>query len=191
MSLNDLLSAKQASIAQRWLDKTIQTYPPDTASFFKRERDEFANPVGAALRTGTRKLVSDLLEGAGPDALWSHLDPMLRVRSVQDLSASQAVSFIFLLKDAAREELADALQAPTLCSAYLRFEARIDALALLAFDVYTRCREQVHEIRVKDVTRRVSGLMRQLGVGMDELTQGPDVPVSDLRRAEPQGNGKS
>jgi hypothetical protein len=191
MSLNNLLSAKQVSIAERWLDKTVQTYPADAASFFKRERDEFANPVGAALRAGTRQLVEDLVEGAGPDALRAHLDPMLRVRSVQDFSASQALSFIFLLKDAAREELADALRAPSVFSAYLRFEAQIDALALLAFDVYTQCRERVHEIRVNDVTRRVSGLMRQLGVGMDELTQGPDVLASGLRRAQPQGSDKT
>jgi len=38
---------------------------------------------------------------------------------------------------------------------------RIDELALLAFDLYTKCREQMHEARVNEAKRRVFALERR------------------------------
>jgi len=39
-------------------------------------------------------------------------------------------------------------------------EARIDEMALLAFDVFMRCREQLYEIKVNEARRSVSVLDR-------------------------------
>ena len=70
---------------------------------------------------------------------------------------------------AAREELADKLQDPALQGELAAFDAEIDQVALYAFDVYTKCRDRLHELRVDDVKRRVSGLMRRMGIGLDDL----------------------
>ena len=142
------------------------------------------------MSTGIEALVDDMLGEAEPGQLLAHLGPILKVRSVQDFRPSEAVSFVFRLKEAVREELSDELPPSAVASELAAFDARVDRLALLAFDVYTQCRERLHEARVNDVKRRVSGVMRRLGLGLDELDPGPDVPVSDLGRHHSQGSAE-
>jgi len=41
--------------------------------------------------------------------------------------------------------------------------------ALLGFDVYTKRREKIYEIKADEAKRRVSGLMRKTGLSEDSL----------------------
>jgi len=77
----------------------------------------------------------------------SALAEIVRIRAVQDLTATQAVGFIFLL----RPILDSAL--PSGNAALLN--RRIDQFALLAFDEYVRCRERLAEIRAGERLRTV------------------------------------
>jgi hypothetical protein len=43
----------------------------------------------------------------------------------------------------------------------LSFEARVDALALMAFDTYVSCRENLYKIQVDDEKRRMHMLLRR------------------------------
>lgn len=169
MSLRKLLLEHQAAIASRWLDKTIATYPRDAAAFFAKGKDRFANPVGAALKVGTEGVLRAVLEQAEPSEVCGALEPMIKVRSVQEFTPARAVSFIFLLKTVVREELAESLRDPKLRDELADFDSQVDQVALYAFDVYTKCRDHMHQLRINDVKRRVSGLMRRMGIGLDDL----------------------
>ncbi|MFH2055747.1 MAG: RsbRD N-terminal domain-containing protein, partial [bacterium] len=68
------------------------------------------------------------------------------IRAVQDLTAAQATSFIYLLKDVI-DEVLGAEQPLEIHRALLLLYRKIDQLALLTFDTYMRCRDQVHQIR--------------------------------------------
>ena len=163
MTLRDLLHSRRAAIQKRWLEKTLETYAPDTSAFFKRQKDQFANPVGQALRAGTQTMVDCLLDEDEMDAekICSALEEIIKIRSIQDFTPAQAVSFVFSLRPVIREELKGELDTARLAE-LARFEIRIDQLALFAFDVYVKCRERLYEIRVSEVKRSVSGLMRRL-----------------------------
>jgi hypothetical protein len=91
----------------------------------------------------------------------SALEEIVKIRSIQDFTPAQALSFVFSLKQVIREELKGELDAARLAE-LVQFEAQIDQLALFAFDVYVKCRERLYEIRVSEVKRSVSGLMRRL-----------------------------
>ena len=91
---------KSAAIAQRWLAKALAAYPAESAAAFARQQDRFANPVGHALRLGTRAAVAALLEGQEPGEICSHLDEIVKIRAVQELQPSEAIRFVFLLKEA-------------------------------------------------------------------------------------------
>ncbi len=93
---------KSAAIAQRWLAKALAAYPAESAAAFARQQDRFANPVGHALRLGTRAAVAALLEGQEPGEICSHLDEIVKIRAVQELQPSEAIRFVFLLKEALR-----------------------------------------------------------------------------------------
>jgi hypothetical protein len=176
MTLSELLLQREDALAKRWLDKTLATYHRDTAAFLARRQDQFANPVGHTLRTGTRAVLAALLRDQEPVELCRQLEPMIKVRSVQEFTPAQTISFVFHLKTTVREELAEELRDADLMRQLSRFDADVDQLALYAFDLFTKCRDQLHDLRVNEVKRRVSGLLRRMGIGFDDLE-----PTSDDR----------
>jgi hypothetical protein len=68
---------------------------------------------------------------------------------VQDFLPSQAVFFMFMLKDVVREELAT--NGGVLPAETAEFEAAIDRAALQAFDIYMACRERLFQIRIREL----------------------------------------
>lgn len=106
-------------------------------------------------------LLDGLIEDVPVDSLRPALDELLRARSVQGLAPSAAVSFVFDLKRVMRQALPpEALASP--CSEYLlALDNRIDRLGLAAFDVYVGLREQIFDLRVKDVQRQTAWWLRK------------------------------
>ena len=151
MVLKHLLSQNRIAILERWLCLTIETYPADASRFLKQENDRFINPVGYTMSQEMEALYEELLQEMNPDKLGASLDSIIRIRSVQDFAPSQAVAFIFLLKEAIREELASEIRENRIFKELLQFESRVDKLALLALDIYMKCREKVYELRVNEI----------------------------------------
>jgi len=88
------------------------------------------------------------------------------------------VAFVFLLKRAVREVLEEGSR-PSLPARVLSdLEARVDALALSAFETYTRCREDVFEIRVREAQRRTAALLERFN---RETPVGEPAPGADQR----------
>ena len=164
--MKDRLRQKQAAIAARWLDKALHTYPPETAEFFATRENQFANPVGQTFSTATRAIVEILIDGMDAQAACAQLEEIIRIRAIQEFTPSQAVSFVFMLKDALREELEGELQDAGAWAELGRIDADIDQLALFAFDIYAKCRERVYQLRVHEVRR-----------GFDAPGQGADSAV--------------
>jgi len=155
--LNDLLRDRRDSIVAGWFDLVAKSYPPETEAFLKRENDPFGNPVGAAARQGLREVFDELTGANDSGRILAALDRIIRIRSVQDFSPSEAVAFAYRLKGIVRDEFRDA------AGEELReFEARMDAMALLAFETYTKCREELHEVRARDIRRRSHLLVERL-----------------------------
>lgn len=153
------LKARGEAIARRWRELVFETYPDQTVHFLNAERDPFRNPVGATISSEIEKLCEALLEGAGEERLRPHLDAIIRIRNVQDFGAGQAVGFVFLLKRAVREELGTP-EAAGLPEALAELDDRIDRAALLGFDCYAACKEQLNRIRFDEMKRRVYWLER-------------------------------
>jgi hypothetical protein len=147
--LLDIPAEQREAVVQKWLTHTLGTYPEQTARFLLETRDAFRNPVGSALKEGLPVLFDELaglfdLERIGPP-----LDDIMRIRAIQEFSASQAIGFIFHLKNITREELDPEMPGRG------ALHGRIDQLALLAFDKYVKCRELTWKIQVNEAKRRV------------------------------------
>lgn len=174
MKLDTLLAEKSSAIIKRWLDRVLKTYPADTQVFFRKQKDRFANPVGQTLAREMEGLFAQLLEGADRDKVSPFLDRIIRIRAVQDFSPSEALAFIFQLKDIVREELGGALAQNGLAEELRRFESRIDELAQVAFDLYGACREKIYQVRLNEERRRVHMLLRRAGMAPEESSSDPD-----------------
>lgn len=163
MVLEHLLSQKRASILERWFHLILETYPAQSSVFFKQERDRFVNPVGYAISREIEALYEGLLQGMNCDKLSTSLDNIIRIRAVQDFSPSQAVAFVLLLKKAIRDELESEIRENQLCGELLKFESRIDELALHAFDIYMKCRDKVYEIRMRKMEAERDRIFKTVG----------------------------
>jgi hypothetical protein len=148
MELQNLLSRNEPSILKRWLNLILETYPADTATLMRKETNQFTNPVGSTISREIEVLFKKLCEGGQLEACKASLDSILKIRSVQDFSPSKAVGFIFLLKRAIGETLKNEICKESIMDEWLKFQSRIDDLALQGFDAYMKCREKICEIRI-------------------------------------------
>jgi len=169
MQIATLLSQKKAAILGQWLAMIYESYPPETAIFLRKEKNRFDNPAGYRLSEGLAGLYNVLLQEMEREQIMACLDEIIRIRALQNFTPSQALAFIFLLKNVIRLELAEEIRTENLAVELLDLESRIDGLALLGFDVYTKRREKIYEIKADEAKRRVSGLMRKTGLTDDGL----------------------
>jgi hypothetical protein len=158
--LDEYLSEKRDAVVAEWYQRITSQYPPETARFLSQQADPFANPVGAALREELGPLYDAVVAGGDVDRVDQALDRIIRVRAVQDFRPSEALAFLIELKRVIRGRVAsDGLE----CGAELAaVEDRIDGVLLAAVDVYSRCREEIFDIRVKDVRNRSLKMMERL-----------------------------
>ncbi|MCU0574337.1 MAG: RsbRD N-terminal domain-containing protein [Syntrophobacteraceae bacterium] len=162
MQVSKLLKQERDAILSQWLRLIIETYNPETASRILKEKNQFSNPVGHTLRQGLEGVYGELVGDLRPDKMRGYLDLIIRIRAVQDFSPAQAVAFVFLLKKIIREKS----QKETWTSLIsqddlLELEQKIDEMALLAFNVYSDCREKLYELRVNEVKNRSFRLLQR------------------------------
>ena len=69
--------------------------------------------------------------------------------------------FIFLLKKVVRESLEKEIRQNQIYGALLEFESTIDDLALFAFDIYVKCREQIYELKTDELKRMTYTLLKK------------------------------
>jgi hypothetical protein len=160
--LRAALKENQSAIVNRWLTETLASYQPKAAKFFRNTKDPFANPVGNALMTGMTEVLDCLAMDRPVESTRADLKGILKIGAVQDFPPSQALSFVFLLKSAVRGELQGKIGDEALSPDLAEFDSRVDQVALLAFETYVYCREQVYEMRVNEVKRSISGMVDRL-----------------------------
>ena len=168
MKLKNLLDEKRSAISKRWFDAIIETYPTDTSGFLKNQKDQFANPVGYTVSKGIDSMLEALIEGKDPTEGIPFLNDIIKVRAIQDFTPSTAMSFVFLLKKVVREELEKGIRQNQLSDALLEFESKIDDLALLSFDKYIKCREQIYKLKTDELQRMTFRLLKKANL-MSEI----------------------
>jgi hypothetical protein len=179
MNLETLLAPKKKALTQKWITQVLDSY--GSPEFFKRQKDRFANPIGATISEGLQDLYGILLEERDLREAAVPLENIIKIRAVQDFTPSQAVSFVYLLKSIVREELAREKKREEMQASLSALEARIDKVALMAFDFYMDCRERLHKIRVNEVlsgrstltdgTKCVSAMLKRQQTESEENNQ--------------------
>ena len=184
MTLRRLLQDKRDTIARAWLEYVLATYPGDSAAVFARERDPFANPVGHSLRVGIEGILDVLLDRTDVEGIREHLLGIMKIRAVQQFAPSQAVGFVFRLREIVRAELGGAAADPQFAVELAELEAQIDRIALAAFDAYVACREQVYQLRINEVKRQVSWIAGKV----NRLDRDPELVQISRKRSAEGGN---
>ena len=161
MNLKALMSEKKAAIVKKWFDLIIDNYPADASNFFKKQKNRFSNPVGHTISQGIDGLFDEILHGIDSEKLFPFLNDIIKIKAVQDFSPSKAISFVFLLKQAIREEMGSEIKKKQMSDELQLFEEQIDELALLSFDIYMKCRERIYEIKADEARRMMFRLLQK------------------------------
>jgi hypothetical protein len=180
MNLEILLEQKKEVITEKWFDVIIKTYPPDTSHFLKNKKDPFGNPAGAAFSQNLTDLLDKLIKGSDQENLVNLLDPIIRIRAIQDFSPSQAIAFVFSLKKIIRAILKKNLNDRDIANELLALESKIDELGMLAFDVYMSCREKIYSLKANEEKSRVFKAFKRAGLITEITEDGPDLMESNI-----------
>ncbi len=151
MNLSQVLDENRDAILRKWYDRIIKSYPRPTSRFMANSQDQFSNPVGHAIREGIGPIITQLGTDMDQGSLLAALDQIIRIRSVQEFSAAGAVAFVFDLKPVIRETLNGYIPKAELSVNLAEIDSRIDQVALLAFEKYTECREQLSKVRISEL----------------------------------------
>ncbi len=159
-TLRDYLTRNRESISNDWIEKLVSTYHADSAGFLTKKKDQFHNPVGHAIRSELPTIVDQIIGAMDPSEIGPSLDKLIRIRSVQDFSPANALQFLFDLKSILRDwmekgNLQWGRDADDLFD-------NIDRVALFAFDIYSNCKEQMNEIKLREIKMQSARLFEQV-----------------------------
>ena len=159
--VRDLLSKNKPALLERWFDIVLETYPPGSSGFLKDKKGQFANPVGYTISRGLGELLDELLQEREMEIekISAVLDSIIRIRAVQDVNPSQALAFLFRLKSVLREELAGSAIVPA--GEIEALESRIDAMALISFDLFMKCREKIYDLKASELRNMTFRLLQK------------------------------
>lgn len=158
----------------------METYPEETSRLLKREKDRFMNPVRFTISREMDALFEELIHEMNHDRISASLNQVIRIRSVQDFSPSQAIQFVFLVKKAIEEVLEKGIRERPALEEWLQLQSKVDQMALLAFDLYMECREKICEIKVNEARagrERAFRLLERMGVIKGKIEKGEDLDL--------------
>ena len=154
------LARSRQAIVDQWVEVVISGYPDRTGEFLRGKTDRFSNPVAADLKQGLDAIVDGLSRGCDASELEDPLDLVIRIRAVQDLSPAEAVGFVFDLKPIVRSVSERDPEDAGIDEVDL--DRMVNRLALAAFDVYMKCREQMWSIRAREIRNQSLGIMERM-----------------------------
>ena len=164
-----LLVEKESAIIKRWLKHVLAAFSGDAGRFLENQQDRFANPLGANFSEGLTGLFRNLRSDE-PEDVTATLEQLMKVRAVQaEDTPAESLAFIFAIKGIIREECRKEWS-PELDAEWPDFAARIDRMALQAFDLYMASRERLYQVRI-----------RELQSGRNILTDNMKCPSAMLR----------
>jgi hypothetical protein len=161
MTLSTLIKANKKHIIHAWRANALDVYPEDARRFFGGGRDRFGNPVGQTLAEEMSDILDAMTTTRNPESWASCLTRTLKIRAVQDMRPADALKFIFHIKTVLGGVLRDSLDNDAIQKSFADFDANVDAMALFAFEIYAKHREKVFEVRISDVKRQVSHLLKR------------------------------
>ena len=145
------LIKNKSSIVSKWIELILNSYPEESAGFLKAQKNQFSNPVGYTICNNAEQLFDEIIIGLNFEKIESLLSDIIKIRAVQQFTPSKAVEFILMLKTVIKDELKNVPNEPGNINDLFEIESRIDKSALIAFDLYMKCREKVYQIRLDEV----------------------------------------
>lgn len=147
MKIKDLLEEKETEILNKWKEVVLGRYEAETVRIFMDQQDQFANPLGYKTSAGLKELYRVICDESDREIETPALGQLIKLMAVQEISPSQALGFVFTLKEIIRKIARNRKISEV---EWESFDARVDQAALALFDLYSNSREKLNQVRFND-----------------------------------------
>ncbi len=131
------LKDKKEEILGLWQDKIFETYP------VKPSIPEIVGYVEECTEKIFDKII-DVYNGGSFEGVEEAVDDLMRYLAVDaKLTPGQSVGYILFLKELILKKFSPSFEE------FLKIDNIIDRLACMAFDMYSKCREHIYELRLE------------------------------------------
>ncbi|MCK5741284.1 MAG: RsbRD N-terminal domain-containing protein [Chlorobi bacterium] len=169
MRVRAFLQKNKADLADKWLKMLTGQYSKDGSKFILGEKDQFANPMGFIYSEAIPQIFEAVVERQSTKTYDEPLRRIIQVRAVQDFTPSQALSFIFDLKQLITKSY-KADNEIDFCEMIGIFQ-RIDAMAFSAFNIYCELKGRIWEIKANEVRKRNETMVMRLNEKYDQMNK--------------------
>jgi len=176
MNLTDALKNHKKAILSLWIERALDSYI--SPGFFKKSKDRFANPVGANTTAALTSIFDLLLTDSEPSAYAEALDQIIRIRAVQTLTPAQAVAPLLELKWVIKTQFSAHKETQPLLAELDELDCEIDRIALVGFNIYVDCREQLYRCRINEI-KSGSHILTDSGCPSKLLQDEPAAKISN------------
>jgi hypothetical protein len=153
--IKEILRQKKDIIVSKWIQSIIDTYPVETSSFLRQQKNRFSNPVGHIIVDTAEKIFEAVLNGNQTLEIKILLNDIIKVRAVQDFLPSHAAGFILSLKQIIHDELKEGIKDENMFNEFLEILSKIDKVTLIAFDLFMEAKEKIFQIRMNEMKNNI------------------------------------
>ena len=168
MSFINNLFDNRNRLSEKWLTLMIETYPKESGKFLFQKKNQFTNPIGHAYEQGLAEAFTAIFSNK-PEELQKALEEIVKIRSIQDYSASFAMNFMFILKDIVLEEYEHYGKSSNTCNELVEALRLCDEALKAAFDMFVAQRELLYEIKANEVKKRTYKMIDRLNRKYDSM----------------------
>lgn len=147
-----LMQKNHETLLNAWFEQVIGAYPAEAHKYFAKVKNDFTNPVGSNIHRNLGHLLAELSGERDGDALYRHLEMILRIRAVQDMKPSRAVAFLFAFKSILRNQFRQEIVSGQISQGDLDdMDSTLDSLGLTGFDLYVESKQMIYDLRIKQI----------------------------------------
>jgi hypothetical protein len=150
--MNRKLQAHKQSILAKWQTFALSNHENLELIKASKNQGRFSNPAAYVTEKNTGKIFDWLINDENNVDIMNPLEEICRLRAVQNMKPSQALKFIPVLKQIIRDEMREVI-ASERDEDLRELDKRIDEITLLAFDIYSDCRDRINQIKINEMKR--------------------------------------
>ncbi len=156
--LKNICNENKDKLLLLWLNDFFNHHKLDDIGVSRTIDDKFLNPVAFTIKAATAELLPAILgEDIDPENIKFHINEILKIQAIQQLSPAQALLPIINIKS---HILALITEKNEYLREYLEISQRLDTLLLMAFDIFTQEKEKIYRIRVNELKSAQSQILR-------------------------------
>ena len=150
LPIYEVLQRNEQHILAEWRSKVFSQVPHVSLSG-STSKSQFTDPISYNIEKDTAVIFKWLIKNADDKDLAEALEEICRLRAVQNSKPSEALGFIWALKQVIHQLLANQKIISSNADGLIDVDERIDEIARQSFDFYCACRAQIYELTVNEI----------------------------------------